>query len=146
LRPQEIDRIPVTGPAVLLVDLATCLPTGQLEAAVSEADHLGLVDPEALRTAIDELPYRPGACRLRTLLDTSSQALTTTRLERCFLPIADAAGLPLPTTQAHLGGHRVDFYWTELGLIVETDSLRYHRTAFKRPPTSGATTPTPAPA
>lgn len=23
---------------------------------------------------------------------------------------------------------RVDFYWPELGLVVETDGLRYHRT------------------
>lgn len=23
---------------------------------------------------------------------------------------------------------RVDFYWSELGLVVETDGLRYHRT------------------
>jgi very-short-patch-repair endonuclease len=132
LRPGLVDEIPVTGPAVLLVDLAGCLPTGQLEAAINEADHLDLIDPEALRAAIDGLPYRPGVRRLRTLLDTASRALTTTALERSLLPLAEAAGLPLPETQAHLGGHRVDFYWAELGLVVETDSLRYHRTAFKQ--------------
>jgi very-short-patch-repair endonuclease len=27
-----------------------------------------------------------------------------------------------------VNGFRVDFYWPELGLIVETDGLRYHRT------------------
>ncbi len=133
LRWRLVDNIPVTGPAVTLVDLASCLPsTGQLEAAVNEADHLDLIDPEALRAAIDELPRRPGARRLRVLLDSAVHALTTTALERRFLPLVRGAGLPRPETQAQLGSHRVDFFWADLGLVVETDSLRYHRTAFKQ--------------
>lgn len=132
VRWREVDGIPVTGPAVVLVDLASCLPTGQLEAAVNEADHRDLVDPEALRAALEWLPRRPGCRRLRRLLDASGLALTSTALERRFLPLALEAGLPLPTTQARLGGNRVDFFWEGLGLVVETDSLRYHRTAFKQ--------------
>ena len=27
-----------------------------------------------------------------------------------------------------MNGYRVDFYWPDLGLVVETDGLRYHRT------------------
>jgi very-short-patch-repair endonuclease len=27
-----------------------------------------------------------------------------------------------------LSGFRVDFFWPEVGLVVETDGLRYHRT------------------
>jgi very-short-patch-repair endonuclease len=38
------------------------------------------------------------------------------------------AGLPTPTTQRRLPGGRVDFHWPQLGLVVEADSLRYHRT------------------
>jgi very-short-patch-repair endonuclease len=30
--------------------------------------------------------------------------------------------------ELHVNGFRVDFYWPELGLVVETDGLRYHRT------------------
>jgi very-short-patch-repair endonuclease len=132
LRPQLVDDIPVTGPAVTIVDLATCLDTGQLEAAVNEADHRNLVNPQTLRSAVDALGRRPGARRLRALLDSTSLALTATALERLFRPLAEEAGLPVPQTQAQLGRHRVDFYWAELGLIVEADSLRYHRTAFKQ--------------
>jgi very-short-patch-repair endonuclease len=132
LRPRLVDHIPVTGPAVTLVDLATCLATGELEAAVNEADHLNRVDPETLRSAVDALGRRPGARRLRVLLDSTSLALTATALERLFRPLAEDAGLPAPQTQAQLGSHRVDFYWAELGLIVEADSLRYHRTPFKQ--------------
>ena len=42
------------------------------------------------------------------------------------------AGLPKPLTQQWLHGFRVDFYWPELGLVVETDGLRYHRTAAQQ--------------
>jgi very-short-patch-repair endonuclease len=38
-----------------------------------------------------------------------------------------AAGLPLPRTKQIVNGFEVDFYWPELGLVVETDGLRYHR-------------------
>lgn len=31
-----------------------------------------------------------------------------------------------------MNGYRVDFYWPDLGLVVETDSLRYHRTPAKQ--------------
>ena len=47
---------------------------------------------------------------------------------RLFLPIARRAGLPVPETRVIVNGVEVDFYWPELGLVVETDSLRYHRT------------------
>jgi RNA polymerase sigma factor (sigma-70 family) len=42
--------------------------------------------------------------------------------------INEAAELPLPETQASVNGHRVDFRWPQLGLVIETDSLRHHRT------------------
>lgn len=128
----EVDRIPVTGPAVTLVDFASCSPVGELEAAINEADHRRLIDPETLRAVLDLLPGRPGLVKLRHLLDVSIHTLTTTQLEHQFLPLVERSGLPQPTTQRYLGGHRVDFYWSGLGLVVETDSLRYHRTAFKQ--------------
>jgi hypothetical protein len=127
-----VDRVPVTHPVATLVDLATCLPAWQLEAAINEADHLDLVDPERLLAAIDRLPRRAGIGRLRALLEAPTVALTSTQLERCFLPLAKAAGLPVPQTQVWLDGYRVDFYWPDLALVVEADSLRYHRTPFKQ--------------
>jgi hypothetical protein len=64
----------------------------ELEAAVNEASQRDLVDPEALREALDSIPPRPGAPRLRRLLDRDTFVLTTTRLEQLFLPLARAAG------------------------------------------------------
>lgn len=54
--------------------------------------------------------------------------LTESELERLFLPIARRAGLSPPEASAIVNGFKVDFFWSELGLVVETDGLRYHRT------------------
>ena len=123
------DGIPVTNPRLTLVDLASVLHgDDRLEAAVNEADKRGLIDPETLRASLDDLPAMAGVARLRTLLDRATFVLTESKLERYFLPIARKAGLPKPLTQEWVNGGRVDFYWPQLGLVVETDGLRYHRT------------------
>jgi very-short-patch-repair endonuclease len=120
--------IPVTSPVSTLVDLAVCLSPSRLERAVNEADRLDLTDPEALRAALDGIPPRPGVGILRTLLDIKTFTLTDSELERLFLPIVRQVGLATPETGSVVNGYEVDFYWPELGLVVETDGLRYHRT------------------
>ena len=42
--------------------------------------------------------------------------------------IAAGAGLDRPLTRHYVNGFKVDFFRPELGLVVETDGLRYHRT------------------
>jgi very-short-patch-repair endonuclease len=120
--------IPLTGPVRTLVDLAGRLPANELEAAINEADKLDLVDPERLRGALESREGQPGVAALRKLLDQHRLTLTDSDLERRFLPIVRRAGLPPPETQRRLNSFRVDFFWPELGLVVETDGLRYHRT------------------
>jgi len=120
--------IPVTSPALTLVDLATCLPSGELEAAVNEADKRDLMNPEALRETMRGFAGRRGVPVLRDLLDRRTFRLTDSELERRFLPLVRSVGLPTPLTRHHVNGFRVDFYWPDLGLVVETDGLRYHRT------------------
>lgn len=120
--------IPVIAVVPTLVDLATTLHRDALEAAISEADKRDLVDPEALRAALPQFRGRPGVAILRRTLDRRTFRVTDSWLERRFLPIARRAGLPTPETRRYENGARVDFYWPELGLIVEADGLRYHRT------------------
>jgi very-short-patch-repair endonuclease len=100
----------------------------RLERAVNEADRLGLVDPETLRAELQRYAHHPGIAVLRALLDDRTFVLTDSELERRFLPIARRAGLPRPETQIEVCGYRVDFFWPDLGLVVETDGLTYHRT------------------
>ena len=125
-------QIPVTTPACTLIDLAPALASDRLEAAVNEADALDLVDPEQLRVALDRVGRRPGVAALRRLLDRRTFVLTESELERLFLPLAREAGLSRPQAGVWVNGFKVDFYWPDLGLIVETDGLRYHRTPAKQ--------------
>jgi very-short-patch-repair endonuclease len=120
--------IPVTTPVCTIVDLTPRLPRNHLEAAIKEADVRDLVSPDALRSALNEPPRRPGVAVLRKLLDRRTFVMTRTELERRFLPIARRAGLPRPETFRYVNGFEVDFYWPHLGLVIETDGLRYHRT------------------
>lgn len=124
---REVAGIPVTDPVSTLVDLASCTPRWEIERAINEADRLDLVNPETLRAELAWLPPRPGMTALRGLLGDG--AFTDTGLERRFLSLARSAGLPRPETQAWVNGYRVDFYWPDLGLVVESDGWRYHRTA-----------------
>jgi very-short-patch-repair endonuclease len=123
---RTVAGIPLTDPTSTLVDLASCSPEWQVERSMNEADRLDLIDPETLRATVETLPPRPGMACMRRLL--GCDALTDTGLERAFLAIVRAANLPLPETQAQVSGYRVDFYWPDLGLVVETDGWRHHRT------------------
>jgi very-short-patch-repair endonuclease len=120
--------IPVTTPIDTLIDIAPTLIRDQLEAAINEADKRNLVDPETLRSSLDEVVPRPGTAILRAILDHRTFTLTDSELERRFLPIAQSAGLARPQTGEWVNGFQVDFYWPDLGLVVETDGLTYHRT------------------
>lgn len=124
--------IPVTIPVQTLIDLAGRMGRDEVEAAVNEADKRGLVDPERLREALGGRAGQTGVAALRAILDRRTFTLTDTVLERRFLPLARRAGLPRPETQRWVNGFRVDFYWPELGLVVETDGLRYHRTPMQQ--------------
>jgi very-short-patch-repair endonuclease/predicted transcriptional regulator of viral defense system len=122
------DGIPVTSPIKTLIDLALVLSPGELETAINEADRLELVDPERLRSAAEARAGQQGVGPLRAILDFRTFTLTDSELERSFLRVVRRAGLPAPLSQQRVNGFRVDFYWPEFRLIVETDGLRYHRT------------------
>jgi very-short-patch-repair endonuclease len=120
--------VPVTTPVCTLVDLATRLNADALEAAINEADKRDLIQAHALRAALKPFDNTAGVARIRSMLDRRTFTLTDSQLERRFLPVARRAGLSRPLTGAWVNGFKVDFYWPDLGLVVETDGLRYHRT------------------
>jgi very-short-patch-repair endonuclease len=111
-----------------LIDLTPRLDRRGVERAVNEADKYDLVHPPELRRALDLREGEPGVAKLRHILDRRTFRLTKEELERRFLPLARKADLPVPLTGQFVNGFEVDFYWPDLGLVVETDGLRYHRT------------------
>jgi hypothetical protein len=131
LRPDDVTThrgIPVTTPIQTLIDIALRLEREPLEAAINQADKIDLCDPEELRSALDESAGERGVRALRTVLDRRTFTLTDSELERRMLRIVRGLGLSKPETGVWVNGFKVDFYWPELGLVVETDGLRFHRT------------------
>jgi very-short-patch-repair endonuclease len=135
LEPSEIvtrDGIPVTSVVRTLIDIATHLDRAGLERAVNEADRLDLIDPETLFEQLESHRGKRGVGPMRALLGERTFRLTDSELERRFLRLVREAGLPMPLTQQKLNGFKVDFVWPDLKLVVETDGLRYHRTASQQ--------------
>ena len=131
LAPDDIvhrDEIPVTSPSQTLVDLATELDPVALERAVNDADKRDLIDPEALREDLTRFGGEPGVRPLRLLLDKLFFRLSDSDLEIYFRRIVRASRLPIPLTKQRVNRFEVDFFWPDLGLVVETDGPRYHRT------------------
>lgn len=120
--------IPIVTVEVVLTDLAAELSGGALEAAINEADVRGLITIPMLRRLVDAMAVRSGRRALRDTLDRRTFTFTRSHLERALIPIALGAGLPMPATGQVIHGFEVDFLWVELGLVVETDGLTYHRT------------------
>lgn len=120
--------IPVTEPVRTFLDLATVTGPKTVERAINEADKLGVIDADALRRTLDDYPGQPGIRMLRHVLDKDTFRLSDDELERLFRPIAVSAGLPVPLTKHMVNKFEVDFFWPDLGLVVETDGWRYHRT------------------
>ena len=134
LRPGDIGefrRIPVTSPALTLIDLAAD-PSLLRSGHRAGGQRGGQIRPDHAARSADRLwtrtRRRVGVERLRRMLDRRTFRLTREELERRFLPLAAEAGLPVPLTAQWVNGFEVDFYWPQLGLVVETDGLRYHRT------------------
>jgi hypothetical protein len=120
--------VPVTTPVRTFLDLATVTGPKTLERAINEADKLDVIDADSLRRALEDHPGQPGICLLRHVLDKDTFRLSDDELERLFRPLAAAAGLPIPLTKHMVNRFEVDFFWPDLGLVVETDGWRYHRT------------------
>jgi very-short-patch-repair endonuclease len=125
--------IPVTTPIRTLLDLAAATrDRHRVERDIDQAHARNLLKVEALVREIDAARGQPGAPLMRAIVDRDLFVLTDSELERLFVPIARRAGLERPHSQVRVNGHRVDFHFPSIDLVVECDSLRYHRTAFEQ--------------
>lgn len=124
------DFIPVTSAALTLIDNAERWGDQRLEAMVNMANGMRIANPNLVRQTAGLHSRVRGAARVARVLDRLTFALTDSELERIFRRLLASAGLPQPLTQQRVNGCRVDFFWPELGLVVEADSLRHHGTAM----------------
>lgn len=132
-RPAETtihDRIRVTTPARTILDMAAVLTPSRLEGLLDRNEILQLTDYPALAALARAHPAHRGARRLLATLGRhhAGRHLTRSDLERLFLRLCAAHGLPEPRVNTTVAGREVDFLFAAERLIVETDSWRYHKT------------------
>jgi very-short-patch-repair endonuclease len=138
LRADEITQhhgIRVTTVARTLFDLASSMPPRAIERALDEAEIRELYDRGGLEAVIAAHAGERGAGRLQRALDEDGDlTLTDSELEEIMLALCDEHALPRPESRAWVAGLRVDFFFAQSRLVVETDGYRYHRTrrAFER--------------
>lgn len=128
--------IPVTTPARTLLDLGELVDARSLLRALERAETLGVFDLRRIEALIAANPRRRGARALARSLGEYDPAieLTRTELERLFLELCAAYGLPRPQVNVPIGPYEVDFLWPDRRLIVEVDGYATHgtRAAFER--------------
>jgi len=123
--------IPITTPLRTLIDTAATSTRAEAERLIDQADAHNLLRADALRERLEH-ERGPGVPLLKDILDRDSFVLTESELERLVPPIAERAGLPRLESQVLVNGHRVDFYAREADLVIEANSLRYHRTQHQQ--------------
>jgi len=129
-------EIPMTAPAETLVHLAPDLSVKRLAWLTDELLLGKKVDLRRLDGAFARLaPSCRGMSGLRAVLHDHApgEPVPESKLERAFMEFAAKYRLPPMMRQVNLPGRgqwpgRVDFFWPDLRLVVETDGLRYHRT------------------
>ncbi len=128
--------LPVTSPTRTLIDLAKSTSREKLTIALDGALRDGLVAEDFLLRRISNL-RRSGRYGIPDLLAVIEGSEITrgahSWLEREFLRLVAAAGLPRPVAQQVLGRRgtsliRVDFRFRDTPVVVEVLGYRWHRT------------------
>jgi hypothetical protein len=129
------EGIPATSVARTLLDLAAASDADRLCRLIERAEELDKLDLGAVEAVLTRNRGHRGAGRLRRAIASHRPSpFTRSGLERRFLALALAAGLPRPSMNFNAHGFELDAYWPELRFAVELDSFRTHGTrgAFGR--------------
>jgi very-short-patch-repair endonuclease len=115
----ELNGFPVTTVPRTLADIAPLVRQDRLEQAVEQAARRNKLDFGAVE----------GPKKLRSLIAQFDPLAPQTNpgIERTFLKLVRAYGLPQPKANVQVGPYVVDFLWPDQKLIVELDSLQHHR-------------------
>ena len=128
-----VDGVPVTTLARALLDYAEVARFQQLRLVLEEAIRREVLDGRTLDETLARGRGRHGLKPLRAALAAirGPAPWTQSELEREFLALVRAAGLPEPSANVVVDGFLVDLYWPEARLVVEIDSYGFHKTRKK---------------
>ena len=119
--------LPVVSLPRLLLELAAEVGQRKLDILMAEAAHIGMGSE-----ALDEQLRRSGGCRgvraLRAAADGyRGDEPTRSPPEAAFLLTCGRLGITAPLVNVPIGDREVDFFWPDIGLIVEIDGFGPHR-------------------
>ena len=124
-----VNFIPVTTVPVTLVHLAAVLDDEDLARACHLAHVIYRVGPKHVEAVLKRMPRAKGAARLRAIITGDTKTLLS-YLEKGFIAILKAAGLPLPETNRYTDGHYVDCRWADKRVTVELVSFQFHNSRW----------------
>src|SRR3954452_19350752 len=111
--------------------LAAVVTSAQLEHAFNEAEYRRLTSPVSLVALLARYPRRKGNAAVRRVLHNhqkNGEARTRSDLERHFLALLDAHGLPRPRINRATEHGELDARWPEQRLVVECDGFAAYGT------------------
>ncbi|MDP1848075.1 MAG: type IV toxin-antitoxin system AbiEi family antitoxin domain-containing protein [Solirubrobacteraceae bacterium] len=121
--------IPVTTIARTLLDVAVMLSEPALARTIEQTEIRRLFDLAAVEQTIARHPNHRGVTALRRALALyRDDEFSRSELEKAFLALCDAHGIPRPLVNHIVEGKEVDFFWPDHRLIVETDGRATHFT------------------
>jgi hypothetical protein len=132
LERELIDGIPCTTAIQTLLDLAATESLKLVHRSLAQLDYAHSLDADAIRDSCGR--GRPGSAKLLKGLNTYMPQLAHTKseLEDEYLYVCKRFNIPLPEVNVTLHGEKPDCYWPELGLVVELDGGRNHRSPAQR--------------
>lgn len=109
-----------------LLDYAAVMPLDDVRYVLAEADYYWRLDTKQVEAIAGR--GKAGAAKLRKALALHWPDLARTRspLEREFLMLVEAGGLPRPKVNVKVCGLTVDCYWPEFRVAVEIDGGQGH--------------------
>lgn len=121
-------RFPITSVAQTVLDYAAGADLITVRRVLAQADYRRLLDPAAVEAVLGQ--GRPGSARLRQALERHQPHLARTRswLEAVFVPLCEAAAIPLPEINVRVAGWTADALWRAEKVIVELDGYDNHST------------------
>lgn len=124
------ERIPVTSVARTYLDLAEVAKPQRLPNLLKRGEDLGILDAYELLACCQRSRRHKGAKPLTQALARYRPEGRVIRsgVERRFLSLVAAAGLPLPATNYVVGPYELDAYWPAAALAVELDIFETHGT------------------
>lgn len=138
---EVVDGIPVTSATRAVLDLAGEKGEAAAEAALREAEYLGIYGRVSLPALLERYPRHRGTPMCHVALERARDdpgGRIRSPLEEVFLPVLDAHRVPRPRLNAWLtvgdDSYQVDCLWPEARLIVELDGFKSHGTkrAFRK--------------